>query len=324
MSTGEILKVAGDRVASGQRVRGAVHWNEERVYREVEGLGDAVAEAFPADPPRRKRAVEVWLERSVVQLRTLDGLPNLAERDLRGLVEHQRDRFFRPTRGAVVMSAHWTDTSEGESLARAALVEADLLTALERGLEAVSRFPRAVAVEGDREDESPLEFETPAMASRRAAALRRRITAGTLLALLGWAVAAGIYLADLLRDEHALAAEWEALQAPLSRLDQVEARLERFQPLVEAARRQGADDHWLVPRLLEVASALPRSVHILALAAERDGPMSIEAHGPDAVAAVQALSVMSFGASRLQAQPTEEADDGAPVQRFVISVEPRS
>lgn len=323
MSARELLGIGEDHVLVGERSRKGVHWQEGvATYTALDGLSAAVAAAFADRPNVRRRGVEVRLDPALVQLRTLTGLPGLSQRDLHGFVEHQRERFFRPTGAGVVISVRWTESPEGARAARTALVDAELLAAVEDGLEQVGRFARDFLVPPGHDGEPPLEFETAALAARRAREARRRVSTAALLALFGWAVAAGAYLADLHRDQRALGAEWEALQGPLARLEEVASRLERFRPLVDVVRRQGSEDHWLVPRLLEVAAALPDSCHLLSLTAERSGPMTIEVHGADAVIAVQALSAVSFGDTRLQSQPTEEAENGVTLQRFVIALEP--
>ena len=294
-----------------------------------EDLREALTAAWRAGGHRRAR-LEVQLDSSIVQLRTLVGLPPLRTRPLGELVEHQSARFFRrnghPLRTAVHRPAvpkrlvfpPWRAHRAPGPPPRAAAVEAIWLEALAGAAAELPLRQSSLLVRAGCEG---LSFRVPA----RGAAERRRETRRLLvtfsLAVLAWLGCLGVWLVQLDRTERALDRRLAALAKPVAAVEQANRAAamagETIMAIDEMGRRRGD----MIRRLELLTDSLPSAGFLTGARLAGDGRGVLEgfATEPDAYAArVRAAGLRAVLDSNAAAG--QRAPAGA-AQRFRLRLE---
>lgn len=271
-------------------------------------LTAGIGRLMELDRPSHTSGVRLRLHPPIVQVRTLRKIPPVTDRDLRGIVEAQHGRFFRPWGARPIVAARWVDKGQ-DRVVRAASVDAELLEHVEREL--LEHGMRLTEIRVVRDDEDlHLRLHTARLEARnRSRAVRRRL-AMLGLAMAGWLVAAGVYLGDLLRDHRATMDQWAALTTPLDQLATVEAGIQDFKSVAEALSRQADAEHRLTPIIGALVTALPSEAHLHRLSIERHGPVRLRVHGSDPLQAVETLDSRWPGVVRLETGDADEALDG--------------
>lgn len=294
--TALLLVVTPETIALSEEAREAT----TIPYSGPDTLADGIIDLL-TESTTNGRSARVLLDPAVVQLRRLGDLPPVAEKDLASLISNQQDRFFRPTKAEAVISSRWSTTPEGERVAHACLVGAEVLDAIELGLETVG-VPLA-SIEIDDQAWEGLEIITARLTARRRAGVKRAMLAGLAYCLFCWGIAGAVYAFDLRRDARWVRSELEDLQPSLNRIDAIEQRLAAFEPVAAAAARQMGTQGWALRRTSEIIRSLAPESHVLRLSSERYGPTTIEFHGPEAIAVVGALQGLDAGSPRLLSPP---------------------
>jgi len=288
-------------------------WQAEASFDSVPELADAIARLAAEAPRNRIRSrVSVLLERPLVQVRALDGLPPVRPQDLAALVASQTGRFFRRNGHPLATDAQWQGRG---GVARAAAAEEPLLDAIAMGARAAGLRLETIAPV-DAPELCLLPGGERAERRRAARTLLRRLAVGAAAA---WAAAGLLFTARLFLERRAVERELRALQAPLAA--ELAARHElRSAELTVLTMRDAQRDGGVAGRAFaRVAAALPDSSVLGAFAWNADGSGALSGWAKDASAVVAALArSQAVPQPRLEGPAVKETVAGREWQRFTV------
>jgi hypothetical protein len=308
------LRVGRTSVRAEALWRGGVTWAGETTYATLPELSDAIAR-LAAEPAERCRRLQVTLERPLVQMRTLAGLPPVKQRDLAALVAHQPGRFFRKNGAPLVTDAVWERNGKTQ-LARAAAVEETVALAVVTGARAAGLLLESIA---PNDEGTPLSLLPSAERAARAWSERRGVRRLAFAAVGLWAVLGGLVAARLVLARRAVERDFAALGRPLAAV--LEARRElrmadaTVRAVAEAERTRGRS----LALLGAVTAALPDSAVLTALSWNAGGSgmlIGSARRAAEVVARLERGGVVA--APRLEGPVVREAVAGRGWERFTI------
>ena len=241
---------------------GTVLWAVEAAFASEEDLVAALGaagETAVAEHPVKSARIE--LDGSMVQLRTLAGLPPVRRSALQALVAHDSGRFFRRNGKPLVTDAAWERGPRGGArVAMAAAVEEPWVEAILKGLRAAGVEPEVVSPVGCSLDLLPVEERR---SRRRAAGKQARWLAIT--AALLWGLVGGLAVRRLIRDGAAVDDELASLGPATVAARQVRQEYDGAEAMIAAlagaSRRRGA----VASRVAAILIGLPDSAYLTAL-----------------------------------------------------------
>lgn len=288
---------------------------------ETEGVATVVGAIRERHPLPTDAAIELRLHPPLVQLRALDGIPPVSQRDLVSLVRRQAARYFRRTGDALVVDAAWVDGRRGRRrVAHAAAISeslAERLTAAVRdaGLDLIKMGAAAAAYRH-------LDLAPPSIRRQVRGSHVQRLRFWGALAACAWLTAGSVYILKLGRLGARTRMELEAVAEPLEALRRVRremATLEASRDLVLSSR---AASGVAIASLYEASRALPDSAHLSSFEFEAPGQVRVTGVAPRARRYVARLEE-SGGLPQvaLDGDPIRLAVGGAHRERFTIRVE---
>ena len=279
---------------------GAVEWAAVACFESGSELRDAITELGETLDERSRKAEAVLLvHRPWVQVREVDGLPQVNERRLRSMIALQPLRYFRRTSGPLSTSATWADLpsrdldTEPRALVGAldgACAEAAISGASDAGI-------RLITI---RSAEFPaLSFVPPALASRLQSEGRRAAIRAALLALACCIVAAvTIVAARVTRDRDLAGSIARILPVALAAAEARE-RVETGAAQLDSIAASRARRSRAGLALAAAISALGDSAHITEFAWRADGSGAMSGQ---AVRAADVLDRLSKQRTMMAAQ----------------------
>lgn len=254
---------------------------------DAEGLQEAVGTLLREESPPARLTIE--LDGSVAQVRRLSEVPPVRGSRLGPLLSLQAGRLFRRSREPLTISGAWIDRRSG--LAIACAVPETWLESLVTAVAARGATVTTIRV-ADRQP-SP-ELVPPSLRASRVRQARRT-TRRTMIGVVGiWLMAGIAYVADLARDQRAIAEELAAMEAPLEELSRARATLSRVDS-IDRGLEPLAGDRWSAIRTwARLVEALPAEAEIEVLTLERSGRHRLEGRAPDHAAVLAALESSSF------------------------------
>jgi len=254
--------VAGARGITIEVAGSGEPWRWVRGYESLEerdvALGELAAIADWAAP----RLATVELDASLVQRRSVKGLPPVRDRALQGIIELQRNKLFRKG-SSLVVSSRWKDRAR--TTAEAVAADPEWLDALARGL--VDAGSQQVVFR----TASGLELRSPwqeATGYARRVRIHKRLAAA---AIALWVSAAAVYGARLVATDRALAAELAQLEPAARSLAAAHRDIDqaaRAVALVESSLRHRK----ALPSLLsKTLTALPDSAFVERIVLDMNG-----------------------------------------------------
>jgi hypothetical protein len=297
---------------------------ESAPYEDRAGLGAAV-ERLLAETVYRKqiRALDILVDRPVLQRRLLQELPPVHWAMLPELVARQSHRYFRQNGRPLVTAAVWV-TRKGSSGRTAVLVAveeplADLLVQAAIGSGVRVRSLRAG---GDLAD-LPLFLLPPAERGRRRQTrwkMTRRLAIGVGCV---WLAAALFAVARLRGERVRIEAELARLREPREALAAARRTLESAAAMVQAVR-QAERDRWELGRELAwLTNSLPDSAVVTDLELSRDGSAVLRGLARRPLE-LQAAMERAGGSrrTRFEATGVRENAAGVPWERFTARLGP--
>jgi hypothetical protein len=317
-----ILTVSTEAVAVGIKGRNGVDWLECRPCQSPERLPELVDVLLARRELRSVRGVQVLLHSSMVQLRTLHSLPPVPQKQLPPLIRAQRRKFFPLGDGEILIDAVWADDGPDGRCARAVGADPAMIRILETAVERTGAALLGISPGGNG-SERRLSLETPDGRIRRLTHVFTGLGTFALAAALAWAVAGGVYVADLAADRSALLEESTLLQSQLDQITSIRREIAHFAPIASAVAAQGPSAAWATRRLAAVARALPDSAHLLHYNAVRNGRTRLDVRAAEPVGVVAAVSAALGEGGALEAPPREEVVDDRRWYRLSITVQGR-
>ncbi len=262
---------------------GQVIWAAESTYATEEDLVNAMGALGAESKVARVRTIRIELERPLVQLRTLVGVPPVRKAALQALVAHQAGRFFRKNGKPLVTDAAWERSRRGaEKVATAAAIEEPWLEAIVEGVRAAGLNLTAISPA-----RSGLLLLPAGERATRVSTMRRRVRTLATLAAGLWALVGILGLRRLARESRSVDRELASLAPAAAAARGVRQEYDAAAAMVatiEGARQQRGK---VTARAAAILLALPDSAYLMTLHATDEGT------GEMTGAARRALDVVS-------------------------------
>jgi hypothetical protein len=316
------VRIGVTRLAAEARHGGTVAWRAEAEYAGVADLGETLASLTAELPPRARRwPVQVGLEPSVVQVRTLVDIPPVRAAALPSLVAQQVDRYFRRTGRPLVVDARWLGARRVDrTRVRAAAADEDLLVAVVTGVRASGLRLEAIGPATSPEDER-LTLIPPTERARRRQHRRASTRRWALAAGGVWIAAILVALLSLVRERAALRGELASFAVPVAALQRAQREVDEGRAMLSALEN-GRDAHASFSlRLAAVVRALPDSAYLTSLTLGEAGRGSITGVARRATRVVADLAADPLvPPPRMDGPSVREEVQGKDWERFVIAL----
>lgn len=309
------LTVGASVIRAAVMGRDGPDWTAECAWESEAELTDAIAR-LAAELPRPCRRVTVTLERPLVQLRTIPGLPPVRASVLSQLVAAQDDRFFRRNGRPLVTDAVWV-SSNGTRVARAAAVEQPLVEAVADGARAARlRLADVTAADAPR----ALSLLPPGERGARARLARHRLRWLASATAAVWIVAGGLFAGRLTWERRQVETALAALEEPLAAVRAARHEIRAAEAAVAVMQATEAGRGRALATLGAIARALPDSVVATSLVWTADGTGVLGGVGRRASEAVLALEqAQAVAQPRLEGHIVRESVAGRAWERFTIT-----
>lgn len=315
------ILVGTGRARADLRREDTVSWSGEIAFAGADELRDTLTALLVGGVlPERPGALEVELERSLAQVRTLSALPPVSAAQLKSLVATQSGRFFRRNGKPLVTDAVWGTGARESRVVLAAAVE-------EPWVDAVAEAARAGGV--PLQSVCPADLPTGVRIRLRSTAERTHLRQNQRLAVRRFAVlVAGIWVAaaaTLAVRLHAARVttdrEIASLEAPVAAITQADQALDSASRMVEGLARARRDRSRVLISLTSISAVLPESAFVasVSLDARGRGEITIVARRSSEVLASLdgAPGVVS---PQLQGGVARETVRGHQWERFTLSL----
>jgi hypothetical protein len=315
------LRVRPDGAQAELSRRQTVRWSGTVAYENAEEMGAAIRDLLTGGTlPERPGVLDVEIEKPLVQVRSLRGLPPVSTPKLRGIVSTQSGRFFRKNGKPLVIDAVWDGRSGPDRVALAVAVEEPWVEAIAEaahasGVRLASLGPAGLP--GGRR----FRLLSPGQRKRyrrdQLLALKRLAAAATALWLFAAATAAGRMHAERAR----LDSEIVRLEAPVAAMGRAGRALDSASRMVRGIATAEADRGRILATLTAISAALPDSAYITALTLDRRGrgELTVVArHSSEVLAAFeQSTELVS---PQLEGGVVRETSAGREWERFTVTL----
>lgn len=304
-------------VLAAEVVGGAkVLWAGECAWSGVDDLPRAIAEiAAASEPECALSTLTIAVDRPLMQLRRVLGIPPVRPRVLQSLVRTQSTRYFRRNGLPLVTDARWVD-EDGTRMAQLCAMEASLLEALAEGASAAGlRLVSVVPFEGEG-----LSLLPPSTAAAQLDRVRRSFIRWSALAAAVWALVGAASLMRLTITRRKVDQELARLEAPAAALRTLRREMRTAREMTEAIASAERSGHDLTRRFAEVAAALPDSAFLTSLSLTAAGNGTTTGYAPRAAeVAANFERANSLRAPHLEGRIVREAVLGREWDRFSLS-----
>ena len=300
------------------RVRARVEWAAEASWNDTAELRAAVAElAARTELPVASRAVHFQVDATLVQLRSLRGMPPVSARQLVRLVSLTPHRYFRRAATSLVVDAAWSGP-RGKQVVLAVAMSRELADALvagagEAGLvieEITPILPAGAPL---------LSLLPPDVALRRAARswrLSRRLGIGAAVAWVGLGL---LVFGHYLFERHRIASRLDEIRDPVAAVLAAEAASDSTDRMIRRLDTEGARKGEVVAALFRITAALPDSTWLTQLRIDSAGVGLVAGAAQRPTAVVAALeSRARVVAPHLEGRTAHDLVAGRSVERFAI------
>ena len=312
-----VLRVCPSTVRAEAVRGGAVVWAAEAGHSGPADLAAAIAE-LAGEPVVQGacRRADVMLERPLVQLRTLEGIPPVGDRALSALVANQAGRYFRRNGKPLVAAAVWAERrARDRRTVAAAATEEPWLDAIAAGVRG-SRLELGAI----RPVDGPAGLELISTSERTARRGRARLGMRRLagVAAAAWVLAGTCAVGRLLLERRAIEREIAMLAAPAAAATEARRAVGHALRTIEAVNATDASRGGAIRRLGLVVGALPRSAWLTSVQWDSAGAGLMTGSAERAADVVAGLERAGVIAPRLEGTPVREASPDGPRERFTV------
>ncbi len=318
MRGADLVIHVGRGVVRAELMRGGKPaWAAESSYASPADLTGALA-ALGSERPvaRGARSARIELDRPLVQIRRLSGLPPVRGSALRALVAHQAGRFFRKNGVPVVTDASWEPRVRGTPpIAVAAAVEEPWLEAIVEGVRMAGLEPRMISVAGL----GGMALLPPGERAAHARAERRRLQILAAVVAAIWIGIGALALGRVVGQAAAVDREFAALSPAAAAARAVRQEYDAAAAMVSILEGETRVRGIVVRRAAEIALALPDSAYLMTLQVTEDGGGELTGasrRAPDVVAALERTDAVA--APRLVGPTVHSLTGGRDYERFTL------